>query len=181
MKIPFLKKGHLYNMILPLVFWEWWYVVLAFIFVVLLETYVVNIFIKDEYKRIFKILFKANLITTIGGYILQGILRLIIGMILYITTEQYFESYPVIRGILGNVGIGKEYIPEFTTDVIATIATSIILTFTLSVIIERRIVLKNIDKLIDKSLVSKAVILANIISYTLLTIWICYNYLRIDT
>ena len=127
-----------------------------------------------------EILFKANLITTIGGYLLQGILRLIIGMILYITTEQYFEPYPVLVGILGNVGIGKAYMPELSTDVIATIATSIILTFTLSVIIERKIILKNIDSLVDKSLASKGIIIANIISYTLLTIWICYNYVKID-
>ena len=70
-------------MVLPLIFWEWWYVVLAFIFVVLLEAYVVKLFVKDEYKRLFKILFKANLITSIGGYLLQGILRLIFGVILY--------------------------------------------------------------------------------------------------
>ena len=78
------------------------------------------------------------------------------------------------------MGIGKEYLPEFSTDVIATIATSIILTFTLSVIIERKIILKNIDSTVDKSLDSKAVILENIVSYTFLTIWICYNYLKID-
>ena len=106
-------------MVLPLIFWEWWYVMLAFIFVVLLEAFIMKIFIKTEYNKLLKILFKANLITTIGGYLLQGILRLIIGMIIYITTDQYFEFYPVIVGVLGNVAIGKNYMPEFSTDVIA--------------------------------------------------------------
>jgi len=180
MKKSILKNDYLFNMVLPLILWEWWYVLLAFIIIVFIETYIVKFYTKVDFLKLFNIFIVANLITTIGGYLAQGILRVIIGGFLYTVPKVNFDSYPVVEGILGNVAIGKEYIPKFTTEVISTIATSIIITFTLSVIIERKYVLKNIKPSIDISLTSKGVIVANVISYTLLTIWICYNYLKID-
>jgi len=61
---------------------------LALIFVVLIETYIVKLFIKDKFKRLLALLFKANIITTLMGFLFQGIIRVVLEIITYSTTDQ---------------------------------------------------------------------------------------------
>lgn len=170
-----ISRNHLNNAVLPFIFWEWYYVLIAFIAVFILETVILKFFINETYARLLKLLFVANIITTIGGYLLQGILRLILGLILYAITEQYFEEHPIIIGILGNVNTVK-VTPGITIEVLTAIITSITLSFSLSVIIERKFLLKKVNSS-NKNLISKGVITANIVSYLLLTIWLFYGYI----
>ena len=172
-----IKDGYLYDMILPLFIFEWWNVLLAFIFVVIIETYFVKFFIKEQYKRLFWILFKANLITTVIGYFCQGVVRLLLMGIIGRMTKQFFDSYPVLQGILGNVGIGNAYHPKLDVEVISEIVTSILITFAISVIIERKILLNSLRDKFESSLITKSIIIANVVSYILLTFWICYKYM----
>lgn len=173
MKIKLFRK-HLYNFILPLIFLEWWYVLLALIFVVLIETFIVKIFIKEKFRRLFALLFKANIITTFLGFLLQGIIRLILGVIIITTTDQDFKFYPVIQGILGNVGIGRRP-SKFDISAISEVITSMIVCLVLSIIIEKRVIKNDLHETYNSSLISKAVLMANVISYLILTPWVFYN------
>lgn len=167
-------RNHLYNFILPLIFLEWWYVMLALIFVVLIETYIVKLFIKEKFRRLLVLLFRANVITTLLGFLLQGIIRLIIGMIIYSTTDHDFEHYPVIEGILGNVGMGT----RLDSAAISEIITSMIICLVLSVIIERSMIKKDLQETHKSTVITKSVLIANIISYLILTPWVFYNFYR---
>jgi hypothetical protein len=104
-------SGFLFDMAIPLIFFEWWNVLLAFIFIVLLETFIVKFYIKENYNKLFLILFKANLITTLAGYLVQGVLRMVSLMLIFKITNQFFESYPILSGILENVAIDKKFNP----------------------------------------------------------------------
>jgi hypothetical protein len=176
------KANKLFNMAIPLFFIEWWFVMIAFIFIALIESFIVNFFIKKGYRKLFKILLIANLLTTLLGYLLQGIARTIITIILWVIGLKY-ESFgnllenPIIEGIIGGVTPQKGGgTPDFTLDVIFAIATSILITFTLSVVIERKILIKHLGSEFERSLITKSILIANIVSYTLLTIWIFYGY-----
>ncbi|PCI96486.1 MAG: hypothetical protein COB15_09985 [Flavobacteriales bacterium] len=179
MKTSLFKKGYLCNMVLPFIFFEWWYVLLSFIFVVLLESYVIKLFLKKSFKDLFKILFYANLVTTLAGYLFQGLFRIILSIIIWLVTGQDFSSYPITRAMLGGTEIPKGVDPQLSIEVLVTIITSIIIAFTLSVIIERKFLVNKIGKSIDKSLITKSIIVANLISYTLLTFWLFYNFLKL--
>ena len=179
-----MRKNTLYNMAIPLFFIEWWFVVLATIFVVILESSIVNQYLKVGFKKIFKILLNANIKTTVLGYLVQGFFRLILGLLIFIPVSKFelndeFLKHPIVLGLLGGVSPEKGGgFPEITLEVIITIITSVILTFTISVIFERQILIKKINLERDKRVVSKAIVIANIISYSFLTIWIFYSYSR---
>ena len=176
------RSGYLFNMALPLCFIEWWFVRIALIFIIIIETYIVHLFLKKEIVRTFKILFLANLLTTIIGYLTQGIIRVFLATAFFFLSLRFkmlddVIMHPVIQGVFAGVvpvkGGGKS---EFTPDVIIAILTSIFLTFLISLIVERKILISKLGMEFEKKLISKAIIIANIISYILLSIWIFYGY-----
>ncbi|MBV6483826.1 MAG: hypothetical protein KFKLKKLM_00283 [Flavobacteriales bacterium] len=177
-----LRSGYLFNMALPLFFIEWWFVWIAFVFIIIIETYIVHLFLKKGLVKTFKLLFLANLLTTIIGYLSQGIVRVIFSVLFFILSFRFkvledVIMHPVIQGVFAGVvpekGGGKT---EFTLDVIIAISTSILITFLISLIVERRILISKLEMEFEKKLISKAIIIANLISYILLSIWIFYGY-----
>ena len=48
------------DVVLPFLFFELWYIIIAFVFVVVIETFIVKFFLKDQFFKLFKILLKAN-------------------------------------------------------------------------------------------------------------------------
>ncbi|MES2764359.1 MAG: hypothetical protein V4642_00710 [Bacteroidota bacterium] len=161
---------------MPLFVLEIWYVILASPLIGLLKTLTYSSILKQKANFSDIVLFA---LTTIGCYFFQGFCRLLLGVIIYGTTNQYFSSYPVIRGILGNVGIYHGYTPRLAVGEVSTLATSIIASFLLSVLVESRLVLKIIDGNTDKSQIKKSVLTSNIIAHILLTVWIIYKYMSI--
>lgn len=143
------RSGYLFNMALPLFFIEWWFVWIALIFIIIIETYIVHLFLKKEIVRTFKILFLANLLTTIIGYLTQGIIRVFLATAFFFLSLRFkmlddVIMHPVIQGVFAGVvpvkGGGKS---EFTPDVIIAILTSIFLTFLISLIVERKFLFLN--------------------------------------
>lgn len=173
-------------MAIPLFFFEWFYVVLAFLFVLLIESIIINFFLKQGLKTTIKLVFLANLVTTIVGYFIQGIIRLIILVLFFfgiiiINPNFNYDVNPIILGLLSGVtpekGGGTF---EFTTEVIASIITSIVFSFIISVIVERKLLVKMMNSEKDKKLISKAIIIANFVSYIFLSAWIYFWFSRMN-
>tara|TARA_B100000809_G_C14844983_1_gene426167 strand:+ start:77 stop:604 length:528 start_codon:yes stop_codon:yes gene_type:complete len=174
-------------MAIPMLFIEWWFVILATLFVIIIESAIVNYYLKLELKKTITILFKANLLTTIVGYLAQGVARIILGIIFMIPMFisnfkiDYISGKPIIEGLFATVSpIKGGGHPEFTSAVITNILTSMLITFALSVIIERKFLISRLENKDQIKLASKSIIIANIISYSILTIWVFYSYSKME-
>lgn len=173
-------------MAIPLFFIEWVYVILAFLFVLIIESFVINFFLKQGFKTTIKLVFLANLVTTVIGYFVQGIIRLTILILIFfgiiiINPEFDYDVNPIIVGILSGVtpekGGGNF---EFSTEIIISIITSIVFAFIISVFVERKLILKTLPNGVNKNLASKAIIIGNIISYIFLTTWIFFWFSKMN-
>lgn len=180
------QSGYLFNVAIPLFFFEWFYVILAFIFVMFIESIVINLFLNQGFKMTIKLVFLVNIVTTILGYFVQGITRLIILMLLFygiiiINPEFDFYVNPFIVGVLSGVtpekGSGSFV---FTTEIIISIITSIVFAFTISVIVERKLLIAMMNSEKNKKLISKAIIIGNIVSYLFLSAWIVFWFSRMS-
>ena len=160
------------DVVLPFLFFELWYIIIAFVFVVLIETFIVRLFLRNSFFKLFKILLKANFQTTIIGYFLQGVVRIII---LFIAASLNFKltGNDIFNALVENVGIGFQN----RTSVLITICTSMIIALGISIVVERKVLIKSLNnEAINK--ITTSIILANIVSYCLLFVWIYFNYLR---
>ena len=168
------KSIYLYNVVIPILFFEMWNVMLAFLFIVFIEAAIISFFIKINFYKLIKSVFIANLITTIIGYLIQGILR----MLIFIPISGLF-GFPKFLDIIG----GNLSLESYATnsglpyEIIIYFSISMIIAFFISVHFEKTYLLGAIDA--DKKRIEFSVLIANIVSYTLLFIWIIYRYLSI--
>jgi hypothetical protein len=170
----------LLNVLLPFLFFEIYSILIAFIFVVIIETLIINQYLKIRFVDTFKVCFKANLWTTIIGYFLQGLLRFFIGLIIFLLTNKLNDN-SFFQGFFGNVGITKQVYKDIDIKVLTTIFTSSVFALIISIFFEKRIFVKKFELQLDKTLITKSVIIANIVSYVFLTVWIYFNYqLQLD-
>jgi hypothetical protein len=168
MKFPPL---YLLNVILPFFFFELQYVLIAFVFVVLVETTVVCLFIKEPFPRLFRLMAFVNVLTTLLGYCLQAVIRFIIGLVSYIALNIHTED-PFIAGLFGNVGFRGE-----KASVLTTVLTSMIITFFISILVETRSLIKKLDSTNSTSRITIGVLVANFVSYSGLFCFVYLNYL----
>lgn len=148
---------------------------LAFIFILLIETIIVSLFLKPGFSRAVLVLLKANIFTTILGYIGQGVLRFISGIIIIPDTDSENE---IMSGLTGTVFLDKPS-DQLDNSVKISLITSIIIAFIISLVIERKILLKEFNKEFTDKRITLSILVANLASYVLLFAWIYYNYWRI--
>lgn len=171
---PFTKKIVLYDVALPLIFAEVWSVALAFFVVVLIEAWIIKNIIKVDFSEIIGKIIYVNFLTTIVGYFLQGIGRIII-LSLALKLDMTFKNQ-YVQGLAGNVGSTHTGIFDIVPIASAVeIGASFIIAFILSVVIETRSLKRKYDGNKDiQRLIPSATLKANIASYTLLLIWVFY-------
>ena len=165
----------LLNVLLPFLFFEIYSIIIAFIFVIAIETLIIKQYLKVRIVDIIKVCVKANLWTTIVGYSLQGLLRFLIGIIIFLLTDKLNDN-SFFQGLFGNVGIAKQVYKDIDIKVLTTISTSLFFALIISIFFERKIFLKYFELQVDKILIKKSVLVANIVSYTFLAAWIYFNY-----
>lgn len=171
-----LRSGYLFDMAIPIFIFEWWNVLLAFVLIVYLETYIVSKFIRADFKRIVTSLFEANAYSTLAGYLLQAIARLIIGVLVsvgYILSGNVFNSErlsPVLQGIIG--GAMEKTNHDMDVFAISSIITGVLFTFVISLIIERKVLIRYFGKDQEIKDIRRGILVANIVSYVLLTGWL---------
>ncbi|MCW3105550.1 MAG: hypothetical protein JWQ09_56 [Segetibacter sp.] len=169
-------RRYLPNVALPFLFFEVWYVLIAFLFVVLIEALIIKIFIKENFIRLFKVLLKANFWTTIVGYGLQGVLRIIIGFIAFASIDKITDN-KIFNSIVGNIGIPDKSVHKNSDMITLTLVISMAIALIISIVVERRILIKEFEGMRVKN-ISISVTIANIISYILLFLWVYFSYLR---
>lgn len=158
------------NFILPFIFFEIWYVLLAFVFVVLIETVVIKLFCKKDFALLFKVLLKANFWTTIVGYAAQGIIMLMLGIFAMAAIDISTDN-KIINGLVGNGGINYKGLGRFGEPVTVTILTSMLIGLIISIVVERRILIKALHKAIEPWVIT-GIVIANLLSYMLLFVWV---------
>ncbi|MEN8119451.1 MAG: hypothetical protein ABFS35_03855 [Bacteroidota bacterium] len=169
-----LKSITFYNTIIPIIFFELWNVLLAFIFIVFIETLIISLLTKLSFSKLFSVVLIANLITTIIGYLGQGILR----MLIFIPISGLLGYIKFLDIIGGNLSLESyESKPGIPYELMINFSLSMIFAFIISVYFEK----KHIDREFndDEKITVKPILIANIISYVLLFFWILYRYLII--
>lgn len=166
-------NNKLYNAVLPLFFYEWWYILIAFIFVVTIEAFIFSKFFRINFRLIWHDVLIMNICSTLGGFFIQGIIRIGLGLTLFLNVENY-SKFPVLDIIFGNVGYPIN--SKITTEIIFDLIISLLITLIISIFMEYDSI-KNNKVLGDfkNNKIFKGVIITNLISYTLLTIWIFYK------
>lgn len=159
------------NVILPSFFVELKYVLIALVFVVLIETFIIKHFFNQKFRHLFEVLLFANISTTLIGYFLQAVARLFLAFIL--TGE---NTNPFLLGLSGNIGVISEWGADPNLTIFVSILTSVLICLFLSIYVERRIVLSRFEGDVPVDQVRKGVLYANIVSYFLLFFWIYFNY-----
>lgn len=168
------KSVYLYNAVIPILFFEIWNIILAFLFIICVETFIISIITKLSYSKLFRVVLIANLITTIIGYLMQGILR----MLIFIPISGVF-GFPKFLDIIG----GNLSIQSYATnsglpyELIINFSISMIITFFISVYYEKKYLLKK--KVFSEKTLGFSVLIANLVSYSLLFIWIIYRYFSV--
>lgn len=166
-------NNKLYNAVLPLFFYEWWYILIALVFVVILEAFIFSKFFQVNFKLIWHDVLIMNICSTLGGFFIQGVIRVALGLSLFSYVENY-SKFPVLDIIFGNVGypINSKITPEIIFDLII----SLLITLIISIFMEYYSIKKNkVFGDFKKNKIFKGVIITNLISYTLLTVWIFYK------
>lgn len=163
------------NVLLPFLFFEIFSILLAFIFIVIIETLIINKYLKIGLVETFKACFEGNFLTTLIGYFLQGLLRIIIGFTIFSITDK-LNNNPILNGIFGNVGIPEIAYKDIEIEVLSTIITSTFFALIISILFEIYYFKIRMNSQVDKALISKSIIISNIVSYTLLPIWIYMYY-----
>jgi len=167
------KPTVLYNVVLPLIFVEVWSVFLAFIGIIIIEAWVINKILKDNFKNVVKKIIYINFLTTVIGYLFQGIVRLIVLLVAPILWDNKF-----VAGLMGNVGsatVPMQLLEKEPLSTIVAIGTSFLITFIISVVVEtrslRRAYAGNEEV---QRLIPTATLKANAVSYCLLLVWVLY-------
>lgn len=163
----------LLNAVLPLFFFEWWYILLALVFVVIIEAFILSKFFTIKFKLIWYEILMMNIFSTLGGFFIQGTVRLILGLSLFTHFENY-SKFPLLDAIWGNVAYPVH--SKITTEIIFDLIISLLITLNTSIFMEYHSIKRNkIFNDLKKPKILKGVIITNIISYVLLSIWIFYK------
>ena len=166
-------NSKLLNAILPLFFFEWWYILVAFVFVILVESFIFSKFFRINLKLIWYEILIMNIFSTLGGFLIQGVIRLTLGLLLFSYLENY-SDFTLLNIIFGNVEYPVN--SEVTQEVIFDLVISLIITLTISIFMEYSSIRKNkIFENFKKKEIIKGVIIANLSSYVLLSFWIFYK------
>lgn len=163
------------NVLLPFIFFEVYSILLAFIFVVVIETLLIKQYLTIGLVQIFKVCLEANFWTTIIGYFLQGLLRFIMGLTLFLLTDKLNDN-SFFRALFENVGIAKQVYKDINIEVLTTIITSTVIALIISIFIENRIFKSKLKSQADKTVINKSILIANLVSYMFLAVWIFVNY-----
>ncbi|NJK99923.1 MAG: hypothetical protein HC838_09480 [Spirulinaceae cyanobacterium RM2_2_10] len=163
----------LYNLVIPFVFWEIWHVLLALLVVAALESAVLSLSLGIRRFRFFSASFGMNLVTTLFGYILQGIARIIPLLFLSNYFPDDLNDSPLFEGIMGNVGIGFTFPSE---TFVAHFATSLILALLISWSVEYFVLRTIIKVQVRQRKLLWSVFLANLVSYALILAWLLFNF-----
>jgi hypothetical protein len=166
----------LLNAAIPLFFIEWWYVLLALVGVVLIEATILKMYLSNSFIQIAKWIFKANLISTLGGYIAQSVVRFIIGIVIFLSVSDRGDNTSVLDTLFGNIGVGKYQGGWKNPTILFNFIIAFSICFILSVTIESRLIRRYAGEQKLKKDLWKGVIVANIISYGFLTWWMLWTY-----
>ncbi|MCQ4140875.1 hypothetical protein [Chryseobacterium sp. EO14] len=161
------------NAVLPLFFYEWWYILVSFAFVVIIESLIFSFLFKTSFKLIWHDVFIMNIFSTLGGFMIQGIIRLGLGISLFSYLDSY-DYFLVLDIIFGNVKHPVH--SKVTSEIIFDLAISILITYIMSIFMEYSSVRRNKVLIhVEKSKIFKGIIIANLVSYSLLSIWMFYR------
>lgn len=170
------KPTVLYNVVLPLFFVEVWSVFLAFIGIVIIEAWVINKILKDNFRNVVKKIIYINFLTTVIGYLLQGIVRLIV--LSLVPPARILWDNEFVAGLMGNVGsttAPMRLLEKEPISTIVAIGTSFLITFIISVVVETRSLRKAYAGNEEvQRLIPTATLKANVVSYCLLLAWVLY-------
>jgi hypothetical protein len=131
--------------------------------VVVIEAYVISRLLKKTFKDSFGDVLYINIITTLIGFVLQGIIRLALLM-----TLSDGES-EILNILLGNLGTIEN---NFTVDKIIELAIGLSFGFVISFYFEWKFLMRFISIKYTKIEVRNAVIWANLASYIFLFFYV---------
>jgi len=174
------------DFIIPFLFFEYSLVIIGFIAIVIIETLIFAFIAKQKLKDSLIIITIANSYSTICGYIVIGLTRLIVfGLILLMFGEQlkntriinFLETNPIIVGLTGNMGMDYyKYHTGLPIEILVNFLTQFILALIVSIYIEKKVIKKKMSDF----RIGKAVIWANVGSYIFLFGLMIFVYLKLQ-
>ncbi len=164
-KLFLVKTDKLYNVVLPIFLFEAWYILFALVIVVVIEAFIVSKTLKLTFVKSFNYLLFVNIVTSLFGFLLQGILRMIILMTL---TD---GNSKILNILLGNFGASES---NFKSDIIIELFISLIITCGLSVYIEYKSLKRILKQTIPKNTIFKNILIANSVSYILIFAYLIF-------
>ena len=166
-------NNKLFNAVLPLFFYEWWYILIALIFVVTIEAFIFSKFFRINLKLIWHDVLIMNIFSTLGGFFIQGIIRLALGISLFSNFENY-SKFPILDIIFGNIEYPIH--SKITNEIVLDLIISLLITLSISIFMEYYSIKNNkVFGNYKNNKIFKGVIIANLISYTLLSSWVFYK------
>ncbi|MDV7697685.1 hypothetical protein N6B72_12215 [Chryseobacterium soli] len=166
-------NNRLFNAVLPLFFFEWWYILIAFVAVIIVETFILSKFFRIKFKFIWHEVLIMNIFSTLGGFLIQGIIRLLLGISIFNNFENYSE-FPLLDIIFGNVAYPVN--SKITNEIIFDLIISLLITLAISIFMEYYSIKRNkIFNDLEKHKILKGVVIVNATSYILLSIWLFYK------
>ncbi len=118
----------IFNVAIPIIFLEGFYVILFMIPIIIIESIVIFSFLKRSALKILGLAVIANVCTTLIGYLVQGIARLIL-----LAPFSILLDNEIIRGIAGNIGATNAKSEGLQLDVMCNLITSLSICFLSSV------------------------------------------------
>ncbi|HET9747502.1 MAG TPA: hypothetical protein VFP97_17420 [Chitinophagaceae bacterium] len=169
--------SYLLNVAIPLFIFEWWYVLLALAGVIVIESVVLWKFLSCNFFTAVILAFKANLVSTLGGYIAQSLIRFFVGLIIFLTLDVGADD-GLMDTLMGNIGVGKYEGGSNNPIIFFNFLIAVSCCFILSILIEAKLIQRYAERRLPSKQLLMAVIIGNIISYVLLFFWLAWNYDR---
>ncbi len=162
----------LHNLIIPFLAWELFHVALILVVIAAIEAFVLSRVLQVQRWRFFGAVFLMNTVTTLAGYAVQGIGRFLSLFVIIERLPTDLASSPLLDGLTGNFGIGFQR-PLLTFAVY--LATSLFLAFAISAGLEYWTLRYTFSLPVGDRLLWRAVLLANLVSYALLSAWLLFQ------
>lgn len=162
----------LYNLLVPFIAWELSSVILILLVIAAVEAVVLSQILQVKRWRFLRAAFFMNVITTLVGYAVQGIGRLLSLIVILNHLPNDLAYSPFFDGLMGNFGIGVQR-PLLTF--VVNLATSVLLAFILSAGIEYFVLRYFLRLSVGDRPLWRAVVLANLASYALLSVWLLFQ------
>ena len=161
-------NANIYNVVLPMFLFEAQLILIGLVAVVIIEAIIISKILKIDFWYSLKNTLIVNIVTTLFGFILQGILKLIFGMLITDGENSFMNI------LWGNVGYSDKY-SNFTIIVIGDLIVSLIITCSLSIFIEYKHMKQIIKKGKPEKLIFKSVLVANLCSYFAILVYLLIN------